>query len=91
MDEFACADDAERTKPAPDIFQIARQKLGNPPKDSVILVGDTPHDAQAAKAAGLQIIGVRCGGFSEADLRDNGCFAVFADPADILANLTKIL
>lgn len=91
VDEFACADDAERTKPAPDIFQIARQKLGNPPKDSVILVGDTPHDAQAAKAAGLRIIGVRCGGFSEADLRDNGCFAVFADPADILANLTKIL
>jgi len=91
VDEVACADDAKRTKPAPDIFQIAMQKLGNPSKDSVILVGDTPHDAQAAKVAGLQIIGVRCGGFPEADLRGNGCFAVYADPADILANLSKLL
>jgi HAD superfamily hydrolase (TIGR01549 family) len=91
VDECACADDAKRTKPAPDIFQTALQKLGNPSKNSVIVVGDTPYDAQAAGKAGVPIIGVLCGGFSEADLRGNGCFAVYADPADILANLTKLL
>jgi len=91
IDECASGDDAKRTKPAPDIFQIAMQRLGNPPKDSVILVGDTPHDALAAQKAGLQIVGVRCGGFPEADLKSSGCFAVYEDPADILANLKGLL
>jgi HAD superfamily hydrolase (TIGR01509 family) len=91
VDECACADDAQRTKPAPDIFQVALQKLGNPSKNSVIVVGDTPHDAVAAGKAGLHIIGVRCGGFAEADLKSSGCFAVYEDPADILANLNALL
>jgi len=91
VDACACSDDAKRTKPAPDIFQVALQKLGNPPKSSVILVGDTPHDAMAARTAGLHIVGVRCGGFAEADLRSHGCFAVYEDPADILANLPALL
>src|SRR6185503_19254462 len=55
VDECACADDAKRTKPAPDIFQVALQKLGNPAKHSVIVVGDTPTDAVAAHRAGLRI------------------------------------
>jgi len=91
IDACACADDAKKTKPAPDIFQIALQKLGNPPKSSVIVVGDTPADAIAAHRAGLRIVGVLSGGFAEADLRGNGCFAVYEDPADILANLQALL
>jgi HAD superfamily hydrolase (TIGR01549 family) len=91
VDECACADDAKRTKPAPDIFQVALQKLGHPSKNAVIVVGDTPHDAIAARRASLPIVGVRCGGFAEADLKANGCFAVFEDPADILANLSALL
>lgn len=91
VDECACADDVNKTKPAPDIFQVALQKLGNPSKNSVIVVGDTPHDASAAGKAGLRIIGVRCGGFAETDLKSNGCFAVYADPADILAKLPELL
>ena len=91
VDECACADDAKRTKPAPDIFLVALQKLGNPAKDSVIVVGDTPHDAQAARKIGLPMVGVLCGGFAEADLRSNGCFAVYDSPADILADLPALL
>jgi HAD superfamily hydrolase (TIGR01509 family) len=91
VDECACADDAKRTKPAPDIFEVAVKKLGSPSKSSVVVIGDTPHDALAARKAGLQIIGVRCGGFSEEELISNGCFAVYADPADILAHLKELL
>jgi HAD superfamily hydrolase (TIGR01549 family) len=91
IDACACADDADKTKPAPDIFLIALQKLGNPPKNSALVVGDTPADAIAAHKAGLQIVGVRSGGFAEADLKSHGCFAVFEDPADILANLPSLL
>ncbi len=76
------SDDAERSKPHPDIFLAALGKLGNPDKRSVVVVGDTPYDAEA----GLRVIGVLCGGFAEADLRQAGCAAVFRDPADLLAH-----
>jgi HAD superfamily hydrolase (TIGR01549 family) len=91
VDGYACADGVEKTKPAPDIFEIALRKLGNPPESSVIVVGDTPDDAVAAHKAGLPVVGVLCGGFSDADLKSHGCFAVYEDPADILANLTALL
>jgi HAD superfamily hydrolase (TIGR01509 family) len=79
------ADDAERSKPHPDIFLAAMDKLGNPDPAAVVVVGDTPYDAQAAGKAGLTTIGVLCGGFPAADLRAAGCAALFRDPADLLA------
>jgi HAD superfamily hydrolase (TIGR01549 family) len=91
VEESASSDEAEKTKPAPDIFEAAMRNLGNPPKNSVIVIGDTPHDAVAARRAGLSVVGVLCGGFSEADLKSHGCFATYQDPADILANLPALL
>ena len=55
--------------------------------EAVVVVGDTPYDAQAATAAGLRTIGVLSGGFAEAELREAGCVAVYRDPADLLAQL----
>jgi HAD superfamily hydrolase (TIGR01509 family) len=91
VDGSSCADSAKKTKPAPDIFEMAMRALGNPPKNSVVVVGDTPDDAVAARKAGLPIIGVLCGGFSESDLKAHGCFAVYEDPADILAKLDALI
>jgi phosphoglycolate phosphatase-like HAD superfamily hydrolase len=51
----------------------------------VVVIGDTPYDAEAAAKAGLRTIGVLCGGFPEADLRAAGCIAIYRDPADLLA------
>ena len=79
------SDDAERSKPHPDIFLAALDKLGNPDPAGVVVVGDTPYDAQAAGKAGLTTIGVLCGGFPADDLRVAGCAALFRDPADLLA------
>ena len=36
------------------------------------------------KKIDLRIIGVRCGGFSEDLLRQEGAVAIYADPADLL-------
>jgi phosphoglycolate phosphatase-like HAD superfamily hydrolase len=47
-------------------------------------VGDTPYDAEAARAAGIACVGVLCGGFSEESLRSAGCVAVYRDPQDLL-------
>jgi HAD superfamily hydrolase (TIGR01509 family) len=83
-DADTCSDDAERSKPHPDIFHVALKKLGNPNPATVAAVGDTPYDAQAATKAGITAIGVLSGGFAETDLREAGCVAIFRDPADLL-------
>ncbi len=85
IDTETSSDDAEKSKPHPDIFEAALQRLGNIGPEHVVVVGDTPYDAEAASKAGLRTIGVLCGGWPEADLRRAGCIAVFRDPADLLA------
>lgn len=88
-DLFDCRvtfDDVDRSKPDPDILSVALEKCGMPPSD-VVLVGDTPYDVQAAAAAGVDCIGVRCGGWSTSGL--DGAIAVFDDPAQILAHLDE--
>lgn len=77
--------DAERSKPHPDIFEAALARLGNNiSRGDVVVVGDSPHDAEAAKRAGLRTVGVRCGGFPEKDLRAAGCIAIYDGPQDLL-------
>jgi HAD superfamily hydrolase (TIGR01549 family) len=77
--------DAERSKPHPDIFEAALDRLGaKNRREQVVVVGDSPHDAEAAGKAGIRTIGVLCGGFAEADLRKAGCIAIFAGPEDLL-------
>jgi HAD superfamily hydrolase (TIGR01509 family) len=77
------SDDAERSKPHPDIFAAALHRLGLPGREAIV-VGDSPYDAEAAGKLGLTTVGVLCGGFPEADLRAAGCVAIYADPPDLL-------
>lgn len=81
------ADDAERSKPHPDIFHAALDRLSMPAAD-VIVVGDTPYDAEAAAKAGIRMVAVRCGGFDDASLRQAGAIEIYDDPENILASLT---
>lgn len=85
IDDATTSDDAEKSKPHPDIFQAALGRLDDTRPDQVIVVGDTPYDAEAAKKAGLRTIGVLCGGFPEDELRAAGCIAIYRDPAELLA------
>jgi phosphoglycolate phosphatase-like HAD superfamily hydrolase len=88
--EETSADDAERSKPHPDIFEAALARLKLPSSEAIV-VGDSPYDAEAAGKAGLETIGVLCGGFAEADLRKAGAARIFRDPADLLANFVHSL
>jgi HAD superfamily hydrolase (TIGR01509 family) len=83
-DAETSSDDAERSKPHPDIFQAALDKLGKLDPADAMVVGDSPHDAEAASRAGIRTVGVLCGGFPEEQLRKAGCIAIYADPADLL-------
>lgn len=80
------SDDAERSKPHPDIFRAALDRLGLAP-DRVVVVGDTPYDADAARRAEVASVGVLCGGFAEADIRAGGAAKVYRDPVDLLAHI----
>jgi len=80
------ADDIDSSKPDPDVFHAALKCLRQTKPDEAIAVGDTPYDAEGARKAGIQTIGLLCGGFPESSLRASGCIAIYRDPADLLAN-----
>lgn len=85
LDAETSADDAERSKPHPDIFLAALEQLQGATPDETVVVGDTPYDVEAARKAGMQCIAVLSGGFPEEDLRRAGAVAVYRDAADLLA------
>ncbi len=85
FEEATSKDDADKSKPHPDIFQAAMKRLGNPDASATAVVGDTPYDALAAGKIGLPTVGVLCGGFSAEDLRAAGCRVLMKDPAELLA------
>ena len=71
------SDDAEKSKPHPDIFEAALEELRELAPDRAIVVGDTPYDAEAGAKAKLRTIGLLCGGWNERDLRRAGCIAIY--------------
>ena len=85
IDGETSSEDAEKSKPHPDVFQAAMAKLEGIHTSEVVVVGDSPYDAEAAGKIGLRTIGFRSGGFAEAKLRDAGCIAIYDGPADLLA------
>jgi len=86
VDAATTTTEVESSKPDPDIFSVTLDKLGNIAPDHVIVVGDTPYDAEAASKANLRTIGVLSGGFSEKNLRQAGCIAIYQSIADLLAH-----
>ena len=83
-------DDTEHSKPAPDIFSAALDKLSDVSARQAVAVGDTRFDVEAAAKTGLATIGVTCGGTSNEVLRSTGAIAVYRDPADLLHNYGAI-
>jgi phosphoglycolate phosphatase-like HAD superfamily hydrolase len=90
IEEETNADDAEEAKPEPDIFLTAFEKLKNVEKENILVVGDTPYDAEAAGKAKLKIFGVESGGWTRAKLIEEGCEEVYQDIAEICENYEKI-
>lgn len=72
-DGYTSADDVDSTKPEPDLIEVALKKAGD---GDAVMVGDSVWDIEAAKRAGLDTIGVLCGGFGQAELTDAGAVRV---------------
>jgi HAD superfamily hydrolase (TIGR01509 family) len=84
IDAATSADDADESKPASDLVEIALERAGTTP-DHVLFVGDAVWDVEACLRAGVPCVGLTCGGTSAAELRDAGAVAVFRDAAELLA------
>ena len=84
VDVTTTSDDVETTKPAPDIFAMARDKA-DVPADAVIVVGDAPYDMEAAAKCGMTRVAVRSGGFDDTTLREAGAQFIYDDAAALLA------
>jgi HAD superfamily hydrolase (TIGR01549 family) len=74
VDDWTTADDVERTKPHPEVVQVALEKAGT---SEAVMVGDSRWDIEAAANAGLETVCVITGGWSEQEMRDHGAVAVF--------------
>jgi HAD superfamily hydrolase (TIGR01509 family) len=82
------ADDADHSKPDPDIVQAALKRAHAQPEDA-LMIGDTPYDLEAAQRAGVAFLGVRSGGWDEASLK--GALAVYRDVYELDAHLDEAL
>jgi|SRR5688572_717920 len=81
IDKAANKDDADESKPAPDIVEAAMHRARLQHGDA-IMIGDTPYDIGAATRAGVPIIAFRSGGWESEELR--GAIAIYDGPADLL-------
>jgi membrane protein len=81
-------DDVETSKPAPDIFGVALEKIGVAPADALV-VGDTPYDVIAARQAGIACVGLLSGPFDAKALKDAGAIAVYPGVAELLRDFDR--
>jgi len=81
------ADDADRSKPDPDIVQAALRLSGSQAGHSA-LVGDTPYDVEAAARANVPCVALRCGGWWD-DEALGAATAIYDDPAELLARFEE--
>ena len=79
------SDDADSSKPDPDIVKAALGKARLDAREALML-GDTPYDVEAATRAGVGTVALRCGGWGDDALR--GALATYDDPAHLLRELT---
>jgi HAD superfamily hydrolase (TIGR01509 family) len=83
------ADDVDSAKPAPDLFELAANKLSKEPADCFV-VGDSVWDVLAGRRMKAAVIGLRTGGFDGHELQESGAYRVYADPLELSESLEQL-
>ncbi len=86
VDVASTSDDAESSKPAPDIVEAALAKAKVAASDAV-MVGDTRYDVEAAHRTNVPCVALLCGGNPKNTLAD--AEAVHADPEELIGALDR--
>jgi beta-phosphoglucomutase-like phosphatase (HAD superfamily) len=89
-DVLVTKDEAEASKPAPDLLFVAIEKLDVSPARCA-MVGDTIYDGQASQGAGIAFLGLLSGCSSEADLLESGACGVWRDTGHLYTELDRAL
>ena len=90
IDAATFSGDVERTKPAPDLVEVALENAAVR-AERAVFVGDTAWDAQASRKAGVPCIGLLSGGIGREELADAGAAQIYAGPGELLARLSDSL
>lgn len=88
---WTTSEDVSRTKPYPDLLEVALEKAGDASSvdgAEVVMIGDSTWDCEAARRLGVRSLALLTGGFSEEELRAAGAAEVFAALPDLTATLT---
>ena len=86
LHDWTSSDDADESKPAPDIVHAAMARVGVQPVNTV-MIGDTPYDVAAARRAGVRVIAFRCGGWLDPDL--TGAIEIYDGPWDLVEQFDR--
>lgn len=79
--------DAKISKPSPEIFQAALERIGTDPTRTLV-VGDTPYDILAAHRCALPVVAVLSGGFAR-DLLTKAEF-LFANVEEMMEKIQVV-
>jgi len=83
-DAWTTSEDVERTKPAPDLLEVALGKATDRPADAdVVVVGDSTWDFVAARRFGARGVALLTGGFSQEELTEAGAAEVAASLPEV--------
>ncbi|PVZ11714.1 HAD family hydrolase [Actinomycetospora cinnamomea] len=86
-DAWVSSGDVEQTKPAPDLLQVAMERVG---AEAAVVVGDSVWDCRAAARLGLPSVAVRTGGFSNEELREAGATSVYSSVDELTADVPSL-
>ncbi len=85
---WTTSDDAEQSKPAPDLVQTAMKQLKT---SNAVMIGDSVWDAKAAESADIPTYAVRTGGFSVEELESAGAAKVYDSLDELRDDLDTVL
>ncbi len=70
-----------------DVIRYCLHRLGDPDRNTVLMVGDREHDILGAKQVGLPAVGVTYGYGSHRELEAAAALAIIDTPLDLLCHL----
>jgi HAD superfamily hydrolase (TIGR01549 family) len=85
-DAYTTSEDAETSKPAPDIVKVALAKVEGA---SGVMVGDSVYDVQSAGKLDIPTIALRTGGFGTDELRSVGALKVYDSLVELREHLDE--
>ena len=90
VDVVTTKEDAEASKPSPDVLVAACEKLGEDPL-ACLMVGDALHDAAAARRAGLAFVGTTTGFIDRAGFVRAGARFIVSHLDELVASFDEAL